>query len=138
MIISNLFLLNIVLSAIMTGIIWLVQILIYPSFHHAVSTDFHEHHMRSIGPLVGPLMVIELISMIFLLIENQHLFIIFSAICLFIIWCSTFFIQVPIHNQLKKDINILSIKRLVSSNWIRTIFWTLKSILLCSLLKFSM
>lgn len=127
---SDFLLLNIVLSAIMTGIIWLVQIVIYPSFYHAATKEFHKHHVKSIGPIVAPLMIIELVSMIWLLSTNQHLFLIASAMCLLVIWLSTFLIQVPIHNKIREKITIPSVKRLVLSNWIRTIFWTVKTILL--------
>jgi len=130
MTISSLLLLNIVLSAMMTGIIWLVQLLIYPSFEKARSTEFQVHHVKSIGPLVAPLMIIELMTMIYLVAIDQHIILLSAAICLLVIWLSTFLIQVPIHNQIRKNIDILSIKRLILSNWIRTIFWTLKTIIL--------
>lgn len=130
MTISSILLLNIVLSVLMTGIIWLVQLVIYPSFEKARSTEFQVHHVKSIGPIVAPLMIIELMSTIYLVATDQHIILIFAAVCLFIIWLSTFLLQVPIHNQIQKNYNILSIKRLVLSNWMRTIFWTLKSILL--------
>jgi len=130
MIISAILLCNIFLSAIMTGIIWLVQLVIYPSFEKARSKEFQIHHVKSIGPIVAPLMIIELLAMIYLLKIDQHIMLISSAVCLFVIWLSTFLIQVPIHNQIQKNFNILSIRRLILSNWLRTIFWTLKSILL--------
>jgi len=128
--ISTLLLLNIVLSAIMTGIIWLVQLVIYPSFEKAKSTEFQVHHVKSIGPIVALLMIIELMTMMYVLTTDQHIILISAAVCLVIIWLSTFLIQVPIHNQIQKNFDNLSIKRLILSNWIRTIFWTLKSILL--------
>lgn len=128
--INNLLLLNIILSVIMTGIIWLVQIVIYPSFQHALSADFHKHHVKSIGPIVAPLMTIELIALICLLLQYQDWILISSAACLVVIWISTFFIQVPIHNHIRQNMTISAIKRLILTNWIRTIFWTLKSILL--------
>jgi len=127
---SDFLLINIVLSAIMTGIIWLVQIVIYPSFYHAAIKEFHKHHVKSIGPIVAPLMIIEIMSMAWLLSINQHLFLIASAMCLLVIWLSTFLIQVPIHNKIRENMNIPSVKTLVLSNWIRTIFWTVKTILL--------
>lgn len=128
--ISFLLLSNIILSSIMTGIIWLVQIVIYPSFKLAKTTEFHNHHVQTIGPIVGPLMIIELIAIIGLLHNNQSWIIICAGACLLVIWISTFFIQVPIHNQIRQNIKIPSMNRLILSNWIRTIFWTLKTILL--------
>jgi len=45
-----------------------------------------------------------------------------------LIWLSTFLIQVPIHNQLGIGKDSFLIKRLVQTNWIRTILWTSKAI----------
>lgn len=51
----------------------------------------------------------------------------FIAVAL--IWLVTFFIQVPLHNKLSEARDKEAISRLVSSNWIRTSLWSLKSIL---------
>ena len=46
------------------------------------------------------------------------------------IWLSTFLLQVPAHEKLilKKDNQIIA--RLVKTNWIRTILWSLKLLVL--------
>jgi hypothetical protein len=43
------------------------------------------------------------------------------------IWCSTAFLQVPIHNQLAQGYDAGLVSRLVTTNWIRTVAWTLRS-----------
>jgi hypothetical protein len=47
-----------------------------------------------------------------------------------LIWCSTFFVQVPIHSILseKKDKNL--IEKLVNTNWIRTFLWSIRMLLI--------
>ncbi len=45
------------------------------------------------------------------------------------IWASTFFVQVPLHEKLGGGFDADVQKRLVSTNWIRTIFWTLRGAL---------
>jgi hypothetical protein len=45
-----------------------------------------------------------------------------------IIWLSTFLLQVPIHKKLRSGKEDSHIKRLVATNWIRTIAWSLKAV----------
>lgn len=49
-----------------------------------------------------------------------------GGLLLAIIWISTFYIQVPIHQRLLeiKDTDLL--ERLVRTNWIRTAAWTIR------------
>jgi hypothetical protein len=39
-------------------------------------------------------------------------------------------VQVPIHNRLKSGKKEVLIRRLVATNWIRTIAWSLKSLVI--------
>lgn len=121
---------NILVSAIMMGVIWIVQLVIYPSFRLATSTDFHEHHVKAIGRFVGPVMVLELVLMVLLVLQSQDMLIMVAAGCLVLIWVSTFLIQVPMHQKIGTTMIIASINKLIWSNWIRTIFWTAKTIIL--------
>ena len=53
-----------------------------------------------------------------------------SASLVAIVWLSTFVLQVPIHNRLKSGKDERLIRRLVATNWVRTIAWSLKALLL--------
>ena len=48
------------------------------------------------------------------------------------LWGSTFFIQVPLHNALSQAFDPKNHARLVQTNWIRTIIWSLRALLLLS------
>ena len=64
-----LLLLHFLASSMMTGIIWLVQLVHYPSFHFIdpkQSGEFHRFHTDSIALFVAPLMIIELATAVFL------------------------------------------------------------------------
>jgi hypothetical protein len=51
-----------------------------------------------------------------------------NCLVLFIIWVATFSLSVPCHSQLERDgWEEKTIQKLLSTNWIRTIGWTLKS-----------
>ena len=128
------FFLNVISAFLLTGVIWTIQIVHYPSFHYIDKlsfTNFHNFHERRISIIVMPLMLIELITSIALYIHNMWS-IIFALNLLIVglIWCSTFFVQVPIHSILseKKDKNL--IEKLVNTNWIRTFLWSIRMLLI--------
>ena len=53
----------------------------------------------------------------------------FGLILVLIIWASTFFVQVPLHEKLAAAFDAKVQQRLVLTNWIRTIAWTLRGAL---------
>lgn len=119
----------------MTGLIWTIQLIHYPSFkfyHPENFQEFHSFHSRRITFIVLPVMLAELISGFFLLELSQIKFNLFNAsyLGLIIIWLSTFFIQVPLHQKLSHEFDKNVIVKLVRSNWIRTFLWTLRSVII--------
>lgn len=124
--------LNLILSAGMFGIIWIVQIVQYPSFL-AVSTDnwksYYAHHRYAISWIVMPLMLAEFIQTGMLLIRSgTHGDWFIPMLMILAIWLSTFFIQIPLHNKLEEVKEETLIRRLIQTNWIRTLLWTAKMI----------
>lgn len=113
----------------MTGIIWLIQLLHYPSFSSVARDqfqDFHSHHTAMMGVLVGPIMLIELGSALMLAVRFEKLWA-FNLLLLILIWYVTFRISVPLHNQLSAGYSESAVQSLVSTNWIRTGAWTLRA-----------
>ena len=142
----NLLLIQILATAMMTGIIWFVQIVHYPLFLKVPSEGFvsyEQSHTIRTGCVVVPLMLTELgtaILLLFLTVTSAgKLTIGLSPLylgalgCLLVIWASTFFIQVPLHGLLEQHADSKAMALLVSTNWIRTIFWSLRLGLLASL-----
>ena len=125
----------------MTGLIWLIQIVHYPLFKVVGKNEFqtyHNGHSLMITPLVGTVMIIELISSILLVVfppKNASITIpIIGVILLFIIWASTAFLQIPHHNALSKAYELEAHNLLVQTNWIRTIVWSMRGFLLLYML----
>lgn len=136
----KLLLAEIIVNAVLVGLIWLVQVLVYPSFKYIDEKNysfFHRFHMKAITPLVGPLMILEAgLSLANLAYQNYPTAINLVGLGLIIIiWLSSFFLSVPTHELLllKKDDALIN--KLVRTNWIRTIGWSVKLILLLSLLS---
>ena len=121
----------------MTGVIWIVQIVTYPQLRLVPDTDFRRYeqsHMRRIGFVVGPAMLLELVTALFLWIQKeipQDLLLVFyiSLGLGVMIAVSTALVQAPLHGQLAKEGKVdRKIEILIQSNWIRTICWSGRSL----------
>lgn len=129
----------------LTGLIWLVQLVHYPGFllvGKEAGAAYQQHHTRSMSWVVVPLMLAELTLAIWLLF-TPFLFQVLAYLnyasfaFLFIIWLATFLRAVPLHNRLSKhgyDIN--TIQKLIKINWVRTICWTFRTMALLLLILF--
>ncbi len=132
--------LHILSTAIMTGIIWFVQIIHYPLFSFVKDANFisyEREHIRLTKYLIMPAMAIELVSafaLVFISRPEVQLFYSINLVLLLLIWVSTFFIQVPLHSKLTQLKDDSAIKRLVNSNWIRTALWSFRLVLLIAIL----
>jgi hypothetical protein len=87
-------------------------------------------HCDRIFWVVGPMMLLEGALALWLLLVglktgNWHLP---SAgvFLLLVIWTSTIVLQMPLHERMLKGPDPLAQRRLVSTNWIRTVAWTLR------------
>ena len=95
--------LNLIISAVLTGVILITQIVNYPLFKYVKVefSPFHKKYVKWIGFVVAPIMITELVIVSIMLIQDgDNNLIQLIAILLFIIWLSTFCIQFPIHNEL--------------------------------------
>jgi hypothetical protein len=63
------------------------------------------------------------------MLESDTYYSTFAALLIVIVWLSTFLLQVPIHRRLQSGKENAGIKRLVSTNWIRTVAWTVKVVI---------
>lgn len=131
---NTVFLLNFASSLFLCGLIWLIQILHYPFFANLERenyTKYQQRHMYLISFLVIPVMLMELITSVLLVFQPSDFQVefIIGLILVVLIWASTFFVQMPIHQKLLQGYDREIIQNLVSTNWIRTIGWTTKSIL---------
>lgn len=114
-------------------LIWLIQIVHYPSFRYIDATQFdsfHNHHTNMITLIVLPLMLCELMNVLWVTYKTSFssIFLLLSGI-VFIIWLTTFLVSVPLHGQMVQFKNAAAIEKLIATNWIRTIFWTVKVVI---------
>ena len=116
----------------MTGLIWIVQLVHYPSFRFIPPEKFRafsHFHVTRISIIVLPLMLIELISGFWLFWQNMA----FNPwgmnfALILVIWICTFFLSIPCHASLLKQHNPQKIQWLIVTNWPRTLLWSLRSL----------
>jgi len=122
------------LTAFLTGVIWFVQLVHYPIFHK-VRPDgfaaFQQAHMQTTGTVVALPMVVELILsglLLFCQFLPLERWLIWSGFVLvLVIWGVTFLVSVPLHSKLASGgFDVAAINRLVHTNWLRTISWTVR------------
>jgi hypothetical protein len=121
-------------TLLMTGIIWVIQLVHYPSFCFIAAHDFEKFckfHQKNITLIVLPLMLIELVFSLIILTNKFHdKSYVLSMAFLLVIWIVTIFVSVPLHRLLLKEKSDVLITRLIRTNWYRTIGWTLRTLLL--------
>ena len=121
---------NLLSNIYLIAISIMVQFIIYPSFKNYSESSFksfHSGYTKKMFLIVGPFMIIELISSLYLLNISSFLA---PTVLVVLIWASTFFLIVPIHNSLNISFDLIKHKKLIRLNLIRTIFWVLKFIII--------
>ena len=114
----------------MTGVIWLIQLIHYPAFgviEAAAFPAFHRRHSNVMTLVVGPVMLVELGTAVWLARGFEAIWILNLASVVFA-FVMTFAVSVPLHDQLGRiNADPAVCRRLVLTNWPRTMIWTLRS-----------
>ncbi len=120
----------------MIGLIWFVQVVHYPMFDGVGAQQFSDYqirHMRLTTYAVSPFMIGEFITLFWLLsvpeFLSNDLFLVSTAL-LALIWASTALLQVPCHNRLLNSFELTVHRKLVLTNWVRTVAWSLRGVAL--------
>ena len=126
----------------MTGVIWFVQVVHYPLMARVGASGFPGYeasHARLTGYVVIGPMVVELVCAVFLVWQRPPFvskpMAVIGAALVIVIWLSTFLLQVPQHDKLHHAFSTEAQSRLVSTNWIRTIGWTVRAVLVLFMLR---
>ena len=137
----TIFLANVVSTLFMVGLIWMVQIVHYPLFNDVGQENYvqyQQRHQSNITYIVAPVMLVELATAILLLVYpvaglNESL--VYVGIGLVIlVWLSTALIQVPCHGKLVTGFDQTAYNWLVNSNWIRTVAWSGRGVIVTMML----
>lgn len=131
---------NFVATCLMTGVIWFVQWVHYPLLaqipvDRAVETAIE--HQRRTGQVLAIPMAVEGFTTLGLLISRPESVQIFwpwfGAVLLAVALGSTVFVSVPLHAKMAANPSMDIGRRLVVTNWPRTIAWSLRAVV-CSVM----
>jgi hypothetical protein len=128
---SSIILFHLASTFFMTGVIWIIQLLHYPSFEFFMEEDFSSKmkwHQNRISWVVIPAMICELGTGIYIswnlgfsdLVWNFNLGLIALT------WISTGLLQGPTHGHLLRGKDLSRLKFLQLTNWIRVVLWSLR------------
>ncbi|MDP5060756.1 MAG: hypothetical protein NWP64_02445 [Maribacter sp.] len=109
-------------------LIWIVQLIIYPSFtfyNHKNLVIWHKKYTRLIAYIVGPLMVGQLALSIYHCITETEPYQLLKLILIIFVWVITMLQFVPLHNRITNNqFDHQVLLSLVQKNWSRTTLWT--------------
>ena len=136
------FIMYVASSWAMFGIIWFAQIVHYPLFSKVGRESFTEYqdaNLKQTVFVVIPLQMLELFTAL-LLVWKVPLGLLpvqvwTNVLLIGITWISTVSLQVPNHMKLARGFDPKFQNTLVSSNWIRTVAWTLRGAIIVWMLQ---
>ncbi|CAB4645199.1 unannotated protein [freshwater metagenome] len=129
-------LINLLSTWTMVGVIWFVQVVHYPLLavvpvESAASVAVN--HQRRTGWVVGAPMALEGVTTLALLVLVP------KGVAWFVPWLAgvplavalgaTIFLSVPRHERMAREPDAQVGKELVSTNWVRTIAWTVRGLI---------
>lgn len=126
---------NVASTLVMVGVIWFVQHVHYPllaTFGVESAASVAVDHQRRTGHVVALPMAVEGLSTLVLLVSRPDgvmwLWPWVGAVLLAIALGSTVFLSVPLHGRMAADPQADTGRRLVTTNWPRTVAWSLRGI----------
>jgi hypothetical protein len=136
-----LLLIHAVATFVVAGNMWFVQLAYYPNLA-AVGRDafvgYQKEHIRRITAVAWTMLTIELVTGAALVFVRPATVpaavVMVNAVLILGIWWSTWFVQVPLHHVLEQGWDEAAHRRLVGSNWFRTIVYTVRGLLVVYLL----
>jgi len=123
-------------SAGMFGVIWVIQLVHYPLMRKvpiAAFGEFEAEHQRRITYVVGPLMALEGVSVlaVFFLRPSCLSFalVLAGGLVEAVAIGTTAFVSAPMHGRMAASGKPELLDRLIATNWIRTAAWTTRAAL---------
>lgn len=110
-------------------LIWMTQLIVYPSFTQFSPDDllrWHAPYTSRISVIVMPLMLGQLALHLIWVQKDMGIWPVIALSLIILAWVNTFFFAVPLHNQIAAGTDVMeAAQKLVSVNAWRTACWTL-------------
>lgn len=125
---------QVVASVGMFGVIWIVQVVHYPLMRFVSGPEFASFetaHRIRISAVVGPLMAVEGVCVLAFLLAPP------AGLAWWLPWAgagaeavaigTTVLISAPLHERLNAHFDDATLHRLIATNWLRTVAWTVRA-----------
>jgi len=122
-------------TLVMVGVIWMCQVAHYPLLGDVGSAlpQYQERNVRLTTRVVGLPMLVEAATVIALVVWRPTEIPLWTALLgaalLVVIWAATVLFSVPMHGRLGQGYDAAAHRRLVTTNWIRTVAWSARGVL---------
>jgi uncharacterized membrane protein len=120
----------------MVGLVWFVQVVHYPLFRAVGEGGFPAYewaNIRLTSFVAAPVMLLELATGVVLLWTRPDYVTVVQAwlgmALLGMVWLSTVLVQARAHRALAGGFDQRHLARLLTTNWIRTVGWTSRGVL---------
>ncbi|NND12705.1 MAG: hypothetical protein HKO10_01965 [Acidimicrobiia bacterium] len=120
----------------MVGLIWFVQLVHYPLFSSVGESSFvgyEARHTRATTSVVAMFMPLEAVTGLWLVLGPpegvETGLAIVGLVLVGLLWLSTVAWQAPIHGKLSRGFDGRLYRLLVGSNWLRTILWSVRGVI---------
>jgi len=119
-------------SLFMLGLIWFVQVVHYPLFRNVGRDEFRMYefrHTNRTGYVVALPMMGEMLLALGLAWKVGGGYAWTGLVVLAMIWLGTVVWQIPAHGALVRGFDESAWRKLVRTNWLRTIGWSVRGVI---------
>jgi hypothetical protein len=116
----------------MTGLCWMVQMVVYPQFARVGAEQFAAYHRAHRAwtsvAVVGVMVAEAVLATLVLLNDRSDPLALLGIVLVGVVWINTFAQEVPVHQKLKRGFDLRQIRKLIAWNWVRTLAWTARAV----------
>ncbi len=121
-------LLNLLIDFGLVILIWMIQLIVYPSFINYTKENliiWHKTYTKRIAVIVVPLMLGQLLFSIYKTITLEDFSTLMYLLMVLFLWIITLIKFAPMHQKITNgNFEVNHLISFVHLNWIRTISWT--------------
>ena len=119
---------TLLIDAGLVVLIWMVQLVVYPSFTYYQSKnliEWHQKYTTGIAVIVIPLMLAQLVLAMVAVFYQPNFVSLFTLLIVIFLWIFTFLSFAPLHFKISEGKpNQQLLQLLIRRNWIRTFLWS--------------
>ena len=119
---------HLVATAVLAGMVWVVQLVVYPAFRTVGPTagwdDHHRRHSTAMATVIALPWAVQGLTVGLLLLRRPGPLVLLTAALAAVTVLVTVTVSVPLHTRLGDGYDDGLARRLISTNWWRTAAWT--------------